>query len=88
MRNRILVTLGLGILALSFTARAAAQVDILEFLDARYEATAEIASTLWDYAEVGYQEEKSNFIINFKVTVPMAYLLYTRDGKPDHRGDL
>lgn len=63
MRNRALLSLGLGILASSFTARAAAQVDILSFLDARYEATAEMASTLWDYAEVGYQEEKSSALL-------------------------
>ena len=33
---------------------------ILGFVDSRYESTAELARTLWDYAEVGYQEEQSS----------------------------
>jgi len=53
----------IGILTLSFTVNAAAQVDILQFLDSRYGATEEMASTLWDYAEVGYQEEKSSALL-------------------------
>jgi aminobenzoyl-glutamate utilization protein B len=55
--------LAIGILTLSFTVNAAAQVDILQFLDSRYDATEEIASTLWDYAEVGYQEERSSALL-------------------------
>ncbi len=61
--NRDLVTIAVGVSALSFAASAAAQIDILQFLDARYSATAEMASTLWDYAEVGYQEEKSSLLL-------------------------
>ncbi|MEX2496781.1 MAG: amidohydrolase [Woeseia sp.] len=34
--------------------------DIVSFVDSRYEQTADIARTLWEYAEVGYQEEKSS----------------------------
>lgn len=61
--NRDLVTFAVGVSALSFAANATAQIDILQFLDARYNATAEMASTLWDYAEVGYQEEKSSMLL-------------------------
>ena len=52
-----------AVLALSYGTSAAAQDDILELLDDRYDATAEMASTLWEYAEVGYQEEKSSALL-------------------------
>ena len=61
--NRDLVSFAVCVSALSFATNAAAQIDILQFLDARYSATAEMASTLWDYAEVGYQEEKSSALL-------------------------
>jgi aminobenzoyl-glutamate utilization protein B len=48
---------------LSFAVNASAQIDIQQFLDLRYSATAEMAKTLWDYAEVGYQEEKSSALL-------------------------
>ena len=48
---------------LSFAVNASAQIDIQQFLDSRYSATAEMAKTLWDYAEVGYQEEKSSALL-------------------------
>lgn len=35
----------------------------LEFLDARYDKTAALARTLWEYAEVGYQETRSSSLI-------------------------
>lgn len=48
---------------LSFAVNASAQIDIQQFLDSRYSATAEMAKTLWDYAEVGYQEENSSALL-------------------------
>jgi aminobenzoyl-glutamate utilization protein B len=42
---------------------SAQEPDITGFLDARYNETARIAKTLWDYAEVGYQEEKSSAML-------------------------
>ena len=43
----------------------AAQVNdlILDFIDGRYEETAEIARTIWEYAEVGYQETQSSALL-------------------------
>ena len=37
--------------------------EILDFIDSRYESTAAMARTLWEYAEVGYQETKSSALI-------------------------
>mgnify|MGYP001819715534 FL=1 len=31
--------------------------DLIDFVDARYEQTATLARTIWEYAEVGYLEE-------------------------------
>lgn len=41
----------------------AQDVDIEGFVDLRYDETARIAQTLWEYAEVGYQEEKSSQLL-------------------------
>ena len=49
-------------LALPVTA-AAQDPDISKFLDSRYDETARIARTLWEFAEVGYQEEKSSALL-------------------------
>ena len=55
------------ILMLCFAAvsglAAAQEPDITRFLDSRYEETARIARTLWEHAEVGYQEEKSSELL-------------------------
>jgi aminobenzoyl-glutamate utilization protein B len=44
-------------------ATSAQAFDIEGFVDQRYPETARIARTLWDYAEVGYQEEKSSALL-------------------------
>jgi aminobenzoyl-glutamate utilization protein B len=44
-------------------AAAAQEPDIERFVDSRFDETARIAQTLWDYAEVGYQEEKSSALL-------------------------
>jgi aminobenzoyl-glutamate utilization protein B len=47
-------------------ASAAAKADdtqVLSFIDGRYDDTAEIARTLWEYAEVGYQETRSSELL-------------------------
>lgn len=44
-------------------AAGAQTLDIEGFVDQRYEETARIARTLWEYAEVGYQEEKSSALL-------------------------
>ena len=63
MRSSTLVRLATGIFGLSLTASAAAQIDIGQFLDSRYSETEEMARTLWEYAEVGYQEERSSALL-------------------------
>jgi aminobenzoyl-glutamate utilization protein B len=48
-------------------ASAAAKADdtqVLSFIDGRYDDTAEIARTLWEYAEVGYQETRSSELLH------------------------
>ena len=37
--------------------------EMMDFLDARYETTADMARTLWEYAEVGFKETKSSALI-------------------------
>lgn len=57
----------LPLLSCAFLVTAEAQVtdtdDIMRFVDSRYEETAAIARDLWDYAEVGYLEEKSSGLL-------------------------
>lgn len=42
---------------------SAQNFDVEGFVDQRYPETARIAHTLWEYAEVGYQEEKSSALL-------------------------
>jgi len=44
-------------------AQAGNADDIMRFIDSRYEETATIARNLWEYAEVGYLEEKSSGLL-------------------------
>jgi len=37
--------------------------EIVDFIDGRYESTAEMARQIWEYAEVGYQETKSSNLL-------------------------
>jgi len=37
--------------------------NILDFIDSRYESTADLARSLWEYAEVGYQETRSSLLL-------------------------
>lgn len=39
------------------------QDEILDFVDGQYESTAKLARTIWEYAEVGYQETKSSNLL-------------------------
>jgi aminobenzoyl-glutamate utilization protein B len=58
-------TTTIGFLIFFATAGALAQDtdEIMDFIDSRYETTADMARTLWEYAEVGYQETKSAALI-------------------------
>lgn len=58
------IGLAAAALALSLSLSAGAQsFDVEGFVEARYPETARIARTLWEYAEVGYQEEKSSALL-------------------------
>jgi len=50
-------------LTLSFTAAAQSDESILEFIDGRYEETAKLARSIWEFAEVGYQETRSSALL-------------------------
>ena len=62
------VWLALTLSALTFPTLAHAnmsQDDVLRSLDDRYEQTADIAQKIWDWSELGYQEEKSSRLLKF-----------------------
>lgn len=66
----------------------------LDFIDSRYEQIATISSELWDYAELGYQEEKSTAVLQkaladegFTIAsgvagIPTAFVASYGSGKP------
>jgi aminobenzoyl-glutamate utilization protein B len=68
--------------------------DILRFVDSRYEETADIARDLWEYAEVGYLEQKSSGLLqetlaaeDFEVEagvagIPTAFVASYGEGGP------
>lgn len=59
-----LLPLTLAISSLPLLASAdMSEAEILSGLDDRYEQTAEIAQKIWDWSEVGYQEEKSSQLL-------------------------
>ncbi|HEY5623215.1 MAG TPA: amidohydrolase, partial [Gammaproteobacteria bacterium] len=56
-------TAGIMAATFCFATSSSAQVDILGYLDSRYDDTESIAMTLWDLAEVGYQEVESSRLL-------------------------
>lgn len=44
-------------------SKAPTDAEIMSRIDARYEATAALARKIWEWAEVGYQEEKSSKLL-------------------------
>ena len=63
MPCRRLVLSAATLLACASITQAQETQSILDFVDSRYEETADLAGTLWEYAEVGYQEEKSSALL-------------------------
>jgi len=53
----------IGLVLLPLAANSADPIDINQFLDSRYSQTVDIAQKLWDYAEVGYKEERSSDLL-------------------------
>lgn len=62
MQPAAALTLIAALLILPATLRAQ-QPDVDRWLDGRYAQTERIARTLWEYAEVGYQETKSSALL-------------------------
>ena len=60
MYRRSLVAAITALFAISAIADDANTID---FVDNRYDATASLARQIWEYAEVGYQEEKSSALL-------------------------
>jgi aminobenzoyl-glutamate utilization protein B len=63
MIRRHLTAAAITLITLAQAAGAADKEQVLSFVDDRYEETARIARTLWEYAEVGYQETKSSALL-------------------------
>lgn len=62
--DRSLRALAVAALAFPFAATAETTTDsVLAFIDSRHESTARLARTLWEYAEVGYQETRSTALL-------------------------
>ncbi len=81
-------------LALAATTSFAAESGLREFLAAREARDAEMARTIWEYAEVGYQETKSSALLQQELTkagfeveagvagIPTAFVATAGSGKP------
>jgi len=63
MNYRITVLIGAFLFFPTTGAMAQDTDDMMDFIDGRYETTADMARTLWEYAEVGYKETKSSALI-------------------------
>ena len=63
MRNIWSCTLTFFWVVIAQSVSAQASDSILDFIDGRYEETAGIARTIWEYAEVGYQETRSSALL-------------------------
>jgi aminobenzoyl-glutamate utilization protein B len=87
----IAATIGLF---LAVPAVAQQEDEILDFIDGRYEETANLARAIWEFAEVGYQETQSSallqqtldsegFAIEAGVAgIPTAFVATHGDGGP------
>ncbi len=64
--KRLLFTAALA--ALPNLATAQQEEEMMSRIDARYDQTAQIARQIWEWAEVGYQEEKSSKLLQDTLT--------------------
>jgi len=62
IRTKLLTILAMSLLPFG-QATAQGNDSILDFIDGRYEDTAKLARTIWEYAEVGYQETRSSTLL-------------------------
>ncbi|KCZ92824.1 amidohydrolase [Hyphomonas johnsonii] len=92
---RLLAT-SLAALAVSACVHAQTPTDqaVLASIDARYDETAAMAKQIWDWAEVGYKEDKSSGLLQTKLSdagftveagvagIPTAFVASYGDGGP------
>ena len=57
-----------ALLLIAPSVSLAQDANIEAFVDGRYSETARLARTLWEYAEVGYQEERSSALLQSALT--------------------
>jgi aminobenzoyl-glutamate utilization protein B len=91
--NSAALCLGLGLLSTA-TIAADSGDGLREFLAGRAARDAEIAKTIWNWAEVGYQETKSSALLQQELTnagfnveagvagIPTAFIATAGSGKP------
>lgn len=96
MKHLLLATLALALpsAALAGEAEDAATAQAIKAIDARYDDTAKVARQIWEWAEVGYKEERSSALLQerlkaagFKVTqgvagIPTAFIAEYGSGGP------
>jgi aminobenzoyl-glutamate utilization protein B len=63
MKQRIGIFVAVVLSMTAAPAMAASKDPVMDFIDSRYESTADLARTLWEYAEVGYQETRSSSLL-------------------------
>jgi len=63
MFHKSILLIGAAVLAPLSLASAQDSDAVMDFIDSRYEDTADIARTIWEFAEVGYQETQSSTLL-------------------------
>jgi len=63
MFQKSILLIGAAVLAPLSLAGAQDSDAVIDFIDSRYEDTAAIARTIWEFAEVGYQETQSSTLL-------------------------
>lgn len=68
MFQKSILLIGAAVLAPFSFANAQDSDAVIDFIDSRYEDTADIARTIWEFAEVGYQEMQSSTLLQDSLT--------------------
>jgi len=63
MFHQSMLLIGAAVLVPLSSAAAQDSDAVIDFIDSRYEDTADIARTIWEFAEVGYQETQSSTLL-------------------------
>ncbi len=61
--QKLTLLIGAAILLPLSLAKAQDSDAVIDFIDSRYEDTADIARSIWEFAEVGYQETQSSTLL-------------------------